>query len=620
MACRIEDYALLSDTQTAALVGTDGSIDWLCFPRFDSPACFAALLGTPDNGRWQLAPVAPVRRVERRYRGDSLVLETVFHTDDGSVAVIDCLPPRDGRLDLIRVVEGRSGTVPMRHHLTVRFDYGSIVPWVHRVAGGLVAVAGPEALRFTTPIDVHGEGYATVGTFTVRAGDRVPFNLTWFPSDETPPLPIDAVTAVATTEEWWQSWVAACSYQGDYADIVRSSLVVLKGLTHAPTGGLVAAATASLPEEIGGSRNWDYRYCWLRDATFSLMALLNAGFTSEASAWRDWLLRAVAGRPDQLQIMYGPGGERRLTELELDWLPGYEGSSPVRIGNAAHGQFQLDVYGELFDALHQARLLGLPEDPQAWRLQQNLLTFVADHWRDADDGIWEVRGGRRDFTHSKVMAWVAVDRAVRTVEQLGADGPVDDWKRLRAEIHADVLAHGVDHRGAFVQSYGSTSLDASLLLVPLVGFLPAHDPRVRATVAAIEAELCDGGFVHRYDTSAGTDGVAGDEGAFLMCSFWLADNYALHGRLQEATDLYERLLDLRNDVGLLAEEYDPRAKRMLGNFPQAFSHVSLVNTAGTLSAARAVRTGALAAPAGGAAAQRGRAGSPLSGEPHTPHP
>lgn len=609
MALRIEDYALLSDTETAALVGNDGSIDWLCFPRFDSPACFSALLGTPDNGRWLIAPAGPVERVERHYRDDSLVLETVFHTETGSVAVIDCLPPRDGRLDLVRVVEGRGGHVPMRMHLTVRFDYGSIVPWVRRVPGGLVAVAGPEAMRLATPVELSGEGFSTVASFDLQEGETVPFSLTWFHSNEEMPLPIDALTAVAATEAWWHDWSSQCTYDGDYAEVAHRSLLVLKALTHAPTGGIVAAATTSLPELIGGERNWDYRYCWLRDATFSLMALQNAGYNHEAAAWRDWLLRAVAGRPDQLQIMYGAGGERRLTEIEVDWLSGYEGSQPVRIGNAAHGQFQLDVYGEIFDALHQARLHGLPDDPQAWELQRQLLDFVADHWQDPDDGLWEMRGERQHFTHSKVMAWVAVDRAICTVEDLGAEGPVDEWRALRDQIRNEVLEKGVDDEGRFVQAYGSKALDASLLLIPLVGFLPADDERVLATVAGIEKELTDDGFVRRYNVEDSQDGLSGKEGVFLMCSFWLADNYALQGRLDEATALYERLLGLRNDVGLLAEEYDPQAKRMLGNFPQAFSHVSLVNTAGTISEARELaRTGKKASEHPGAASQRGAHG------------
>jgi len=593
MASRIEDYALLGDTESAALVGKDGSIDWLTVPRFDSPACFAALLGDEGNGRWQIAPAGPVLRVERSYRPGSLVLETVFHTAEGSVALIDCLPPRDGRYDLARLVEGRSGSVPMRLHLTIRFDYGSIVPWVRRCPGGITAVGGPDAMRLATPVELRSENLETTAEFTVAAGQRVPFTLTWYPSDTPAPQPIDAVTAIAESEAWWRTWSSGCTYDGDYADEVMSSLTVLKGLTYAPSGGLVAAATTSLPEAIGGARNWDYRYCWLRDATFSLMALLNAGFTTEAAAWRDWLLRTVAGSPEQLQIMYGASGERRLTELELDWLGGYEGSKPVRIGNAAHGQFQLDVYGEVLDALHQGRCHGLADEHASWSLQQQLVDYVENHWNEPDDGIWEVRGGRQHFTHSKVMAWVAVDRAIASIEDFGYDGPLDRWKRLRDDIHRDVLEHGVDERGVFVQRYGSPELDASLLMVPLVGFLPPDDERVRNTVTAIEQGLTEGGFVYRYRTlgSEGIDGLAGAEGVFLMCSFWLADNYALLGRHDEAAAMYELLAGLRNDVGLLSEEYDPAGKRMLGNFPQAFSHVALVNTAGNVTASRRAQQG-----------------------------
>ena len=587
MALRIEDYALLSDTASCALVGLDGSIDWLTFPRFDSGACFAALLGNEnENGRWLIAPTEKVERTTRSYRDSSLVLETVFHTASGSVAVIDCMPLGDDRHDLVRVVEGRSGVVQMSMHLTIRFDYGSIVPWVRRTPGGIIAIGGPESLRLATPVETRGEEMATVATFDVRPGERVPFSLCWHESNSTSPQPIDAVTAVEATEAWWSAWATSCTYEGDYRDEVLRSLTVLKGLTHADTGGLVAAATTSLPEEVGGSRNWDYRYCWLRDATFSLMALHEAGFQTEATAWRDWLLRAVAGHPEQLQIMYGSAGERRLTELELDWLGGYEGSKPVHVGNAAHGQFQLDVYGEVIDALYQGQAGQQAFDTNTWSLIQGLIECVEEHWQDPDDGIWEVRGGKRHFTHSKVMAWVAVDRAIACVEQFGQEGPMDQWKQLRSQIKHDVLAHGVNADGAFVQSYGSDAFDASLLLVPLVGFLPSEDPRVAATVTAIEDNLINNGLVRRYNTSSSNDGVAGSEGAFLMCSFWLADNYAMLGRIDDATDLFERLLGLVNDVGLLSEEYDPVAKRMLGNFPQAFSHVSLVNTAGNLCAAR----------------------------------
>ena len=587
MSARIEDYALLSDMEAAALVGLDGSIDWLTFPRFDSPACFAALLGEPRHGRWLLAPAEATRTVSRRYLGDSLVLETVFTCDDGEVAVIDCMPPRDEQLDVVRLVEGRRGRVTMGTELIVRFGYGSVVPWVRRIDGAWFAVAGPDALRLVTPVELQGEGSGddrrSVAEFSVSAGEQVPFVLTWFPSSGECHTPVDARASITAAETWWQGWSDQTTYEGGWATEVRSSLTVLKGLTHASTGGLCAAATTSLPEAIGGVRNWDYRYCWLRDATFTLMALMEAGHSSEAVEWRDWLLRAVAGDPADLQIMYGLAGERELFERELAWLPGYAGSNPVRIGNAAAGQFQLDVYGEVVDALHQATTAGIEFDDNAWELQKALLDFLEGAWQRPDEGIWEVRGPRRDFTHSKVMAWVAADRMVATAERLGLEGPVDRWRALRADIHRDVLDHGVDDRGVFVQTYGSADLDASLLLVPIVGFLPATDPRVIATVAAIERELMVDGFVLRYRTGADVDGLPGGEGAFLLCTFWMADALALQGRHDDARSLFERLLSLRNDVGLLSEEYDPVAKRLLGNFPQAFSHTAIINTAATLS-------------------------------------
>jgi GH15 family glucan-1,4-alpha-glucosidase len=584
MASRIEDYAFLSDTASAALVGRDGSIDWLTFPRFDSPACFAALLGTEEHGRWLLAPVGSVQRIERRYRPGTLVLETTFHTADGVVRITDCLPVRGDALDLVRRVEGVSGRVPMRMHLTVRFDYGSIVPWVHRLPEGLAMVAGPDALLLRTPIELRGADYSTVAEFTVSEGDRVPFELIWHPSHTTPPDGGSVDHAIEVTERWWSEWSGRAPQDGPWSEAVRDSLVVLKGLTYAPTGGIVAAATTSLPECIGGPRNWDYRYCWLRDATFTLLALMAGGYTDEAGAWRDWLLRALAGRPDQAQIMYGPRGEHRLTELELPWLPGYEGSLPVRIGNGAHEQFQLDVFGEVLDALHQARVAEIADTDGAWPLETALAEAVVDRWSEPDDGIWEVRGGQQHFTHSKVMAWVALDRVIRSATRFGLDAPIDRWRSVCHDIRADVLEHGVDDRGVFVQSYGSKALDASALMIPLVGFLPPEDERVVATVEAIDRELTEDGFVRRYHPEhAADDGLSGKEGAFLMCTFWMADCLALLGRQEEAVERFERLLALRNDVGLLAEQYDPGDERMLGNLPQAFSHVSLVSTAETLS-------------------------------------
>jgi GH15 family glucan-1,4-alpha-glucosidase len=579
MSTPIEDYALLGDSETAALVSKDGSIDWLALPRFDSPACFAALLGDEENGRWRIAPAGGVRRVTRRYRS-GLVLETVWETDTGEVAVIDGMPLRDERPDLIRIVEGRKGRVEMTVDLRVRFDYGSIVPWVQTIGGRWRAIAGPDAVVLTTPAELRGEDHRTTAHFAVEAGERVPFELQWYPSHHHMPEPSNPEKAIARTERWWDEWIGRCGYKGRWAADVRHSLTVLKGLTYHPTGGIVAAATTSLPETLGGERNWDYRCCWLRDATFTLLSLLEAGYTEEAEAWRNWLLRAVAGDPSSLQIMYGPAGERRLEERTLPWLPGYEGSAPVRVGNAAHSQLQLDVWGEVMDALWVGRRGGLSASDDAWNLQKALMDYLEGAWKEPDEGIWEVRGPRRQFTHSKVMAWVAFDRAVCTAEVYGLDGPVDRWKALRQEIHADVCANGIDERGAFVQSYGSKELDASLLLVPLTGFLPPEDPRVVATVDAIATELTDeNGFVWRYRPHPEIDGLQGEEGAFLLCTFWLADCYGLIGRLDDATALFERLLALRNDVGLLAEQYDPKAGRMLGNFPQAFSHVALVDTA-----------------------------------------
>jgi len=588
VATPIEDYALIGDTQTAALVSKGGSLDWLCLPRFDGGACFAALLGDESNGCWQIAPAGGLRRVTRRYRDETLVLETEFVTEDGTVRVVDCMSPRVEHPEVVRVVEGVRGRVPMRMQLVIRYDYGSIVPWVRRIDGDVMAVAGPDSLWLRSGVRPHGENLTTVAEFSVSEGQRVPFVLTWCPSTEPPPRAIDAVHAVHETELWWTRWAEKCQFPADSpyrADVLRS-LITLKALTYAPTGGIVAAATTSLPEQIGGVRNWDYRFCWLRDATFTLWALISAGYVDEAAAWRDWLLRAAAGDPAELQIMYGPAGERRLSEMELDWLPGYEGSRPVRIGNAAAEQFQLDVYGEVLDAMHQARGAGIHPDEAAWNLERALVSFVEGAWTHPDEGIWEVRGPRRHFTHSKVMAWVAVDRAVKATEKFGLDGPADEWRRLCAAIHEDVCRHGYDsERNTFTQYYGSEQLDASLLMMPLVGFLPATDPRVRGTVEAIERELTHDGFVMRYpvDASADVDGLPPGEGVFLACTFWLADNLILLGRTEEARALFERLLGLTNDVGLLSEEYDPVAGRMVGNFPQAFSHVSLVNTARNLA-------------------------------------
>ena len=589
---KIEDYGFIGDTETSALVGRDGSVDWLCFPRFDSGACFAKLLGTDEHGFWKIAPAADeeIRATRRRYRGDTLILENEFETAGGTVRLIDFMPVRGTNPDMVRIVEGVRGTVRIAMTLVIRFDYGSVVPWVRRGADGLEMIAGPDALVLRTPAELRGQNLTTVAEFSVRAGERVPFVLTWFPSHEKPPKRVDAEHALRDTETWWTGWSSRCTTgrDGEWAGAVRRSLITLKGLTYRPTGGIVAAATASLPEQIGGVRNWDYRFCWLRDATFTLLALMLGGYTDEARSWRDWLLRAIAGSAAQLQIMYGAAGERRLTELEIPWLPGYENSKPVRVGNAAHQQFQLDVYGELMDALHQTRVLKIGDsDNLAWALQRQLILFLESHWSDPDEGIWEVRGPRQNFTHSKVMAWVAMDRAVQAVEKFGLAGPVDRWRALRAKIHAEVCAKGFsEKRGTFVQSYGSDALDASLLMIALTGFLPADDPRVRATIEAIERELMSDGLVLRNLSGEKNDGLPPGEGTFLLCTFWLADCLALLGRADDARALFERLLAVRNDLGLLAEEYDTRLRRQVGNFPQAFSHVGLINTAHNLSQAR----------------------------------
>ncbi|MCW5798608.1 MAG: Glycoside hydrolase family 15 protein [Nitrospira sp.] len=579
-AAKIEDYALIGDTHTAALISRQGSLDWLCLPRFDSPACFAALLGTPEHGRWLIASEENNTTIRRRYRGDTLVLETHFITPTGTAMLLDFMPPRDRDINVVRIVVGVKGTVRMKMDMTLRFDYGSIVPWVSHRRRFLKAVAGPDAVYLETEIELKGVGFSTVADFTVTEGQEIPFTLTWRASHDTPPRPLITERALSETELWWKKWSQRCTYQGSWRDEVIRSLITLKALTYAPTGGIVAAPTTSLPELLGGVRNWDYRYCWIRDATFTLYALMKAGYHSEAKAWREWLLRAVAGKPSDLQIMYGIGGERRLTELELNWLPGYEQSIPVRIGNAASQQFQLDVYGEMMDTLHQARELGLAANEDSWRVQHAIMEFLESAWDRPDEGIWEVRGPRRHFTHSKVMAWVAVDRAVKAIERCHVDGPLERWRALRTAIHEQVCREGYDsNRETFVQYYGGTSLDGSLLMIPLVGFLPPFDPRVQGTLHAIERELTVDGLVRRYQPSGHVDGLPGDEGMFLPCSFWLVDNLLLSGRVEEARRLYDRLIGLSNDVGLLSEEYDLKNQRLVGNFPQAFSHVSLIDSA-----------------------------------------
>jgi GH15 family glucan-1,4-alpha-glucosidase len=583
MPRRISDYAIVGDTRTAALVDRSGSIDWLCLPRFDSGACFAALLGDERNGRWLMAPADRAERTSRRYRPDTLVLETEFATADGVVRVVDCMPPGESVPNIVRQVEGVAGEVKMRMDLAIRFDYGWIVPWVRRANGVLTATGGPDALALHAPVDTHGEGMTTVAEFTVRAGDRLPFVLSWYRSHEEVPPAIEG-DIVGDAERWWHEWSRACHHAGRWREAVVRSLITLKALTFAPTGGIVAAATTSLPELIGGVRNWDYRYCWLRDATFTLYALMLGGYREEAGAWRDWLLRAAAGAPRQLQIMYGVMGERRLPEMTLGWLPGFRGSTPVRIGNAAAHQLQLDVYGEVSDALFQARKAGIEPEPLAWSLQCEMLEFLEDAWREPDAGIWEVRGPAQHFTHSKIMCWVAFDRAVKTVRRFGFDAPVERWEALRDAVHDEVCTRGYNRtRKAFTQTYGAKNLDASLLMMAPVGFLPATDERIIGTVRAIEHDLIDHGLVLRYRTDETRDGLPAGEGAFLACSFWLADNYALMGRRQEAEALFEQLLALRNDVGLLSEEVEPATGELLGNFPQAFSHVGLVNTAFNLT-------------------------------------
>ncbi|WP_375461180.1 glycoside hydrolase family 15 protein [uncultured Enterovirga sp.] len=597
--CRIEDFALIGDCETAALVGRDGSIDWLCWPRFDSPACFSALLGTPDHGRWKIAPEDVSARMSRRYRPHTLILETRFETDAGAVTLVDFMPPRGTNSDVVRLVVGERGSVAMRMELVLRFGYGADIPWVSRAEDGAVrAIAGPDMVVLRSPVELRGEDMRTVAEFTVEAGQTIPFVLTHGLSHLPIPTAIDFEVALTETESFWTEWAGRyrpAALDGDvrmpkpWAEAVERSLITLKALTYAPTGGIVAAATTSLPEWIGGGRNWDYRYCWLRDSAMTLFALMNAGYMDEAEAWRDWLVRAVAGGSDRMQIMYGLAGERRLEEWEIDWLPGFAGSKPVRIGNGAHGQLQLDVYGEVMSLLHEARVGGLPESSQAWSMQKGMLKALETLWREPDEGIWEVRGASRHFTFSKIMAWTAFDRCIRSAEEFGLDEcPIEHWKSIRDEIHRDVCARGFDLEvGAYVQAYGETALDASLLLLPRVGFLPPDDPRIRSTIEAIERDLVVDGLVRRYHTSEGADGLHGPEGAFLACSFWLADALISIGRVSDAEALFERLLALRSDVGLLAEEYDPKAGRQLGNTPQAFSHVALVNTAHRLAEAKA---------------------------------
>jgi GH15 family glucan-1,4-alpha-glucosidase len=588
MPLRIEDYAVIGNCETAALVGRDGSIDWLCLPRFDSSACFCALLGGPGHGRWLIAPTQNDVKITRRYLSNTLILETVFTSADGSVSLTDFMYRRNGSSELVRIVTGLQGQVPLRTELIVRFDYGAIVPWASQLEDGrLLFIAGPDRLLLDTAVEMHGEDLRTVGDFTVREGEEASFVLNWSPSFRAAPPRLSGEALAEARKQvhsFWTGWATAFKPPEHWGDAVLRSLLTLKALAHWETGGIVAAPTTSLPEQLGGPRNWDYRYCWLRDATFTLYALIGAGILDEAKAWHEWLLRAVAGSPDDLQILYGVAGERRLQEFEVPWLPGYEGSAPVRIGNGAVGQLQLDVYGEVLDAFYVARRAGLSTSDATWALECNLIFHLEKIWREPDEGIWEVRGGRRHFTHSKVMAWVAFDRAVRSIEEFGLEGPLERWRDVRAAIHDEVCARGFDaNENTFVQSFGDATLDASLLLIPIVGFLPPDDPRVQGTVAAIERRLLRDGFVMRYDTGTAVDGLPPGEGAFLACSFWLVDTYVLLGRYDEARMLFERLLALRNDVGLLAEEYDPHSGRQLGNFPQAFSHLALINAAHSLS-------------------------------------
>jgi GH15 family glucan-1,4-alpha-glucosidase len=582
-SAKIEDYGFLSDTQTGALVSREGCVDWLCLPRFDSAACFASLIGEKKNGHWLFTPAENIEKLRRRYRGDTLIIETEIETKSGAVRLIDFMPPRGENPDIIRIVEGLRGEVPMQMELIIRFEYGLIIPWVRKAHDGLEAIAGPDALILRTPIETRGKDLTTVADFTVKKGERIPFVLTWFASHQEPPRAIHAEHALRDTEKFWNEWSGRCDYRGPWREAVMRSLITLKGLSYAPTGGLVAAATTSLPEEIGGVRNWDYRYCWLRDATFTLATLMQVGYKDEAQSWRGWLLRAIAGSAAQMQIMYGVHGERRLDEREIPWLSGYENSTPVRIGNAASNQFQLDVFGGVLQAMYESHRAGLETTEADWRLQVQLMRFLESNWDKPDEGIWEVRGGRRQFTHSKMMAWLAFDRAIKLAAacQYSADENLERWKKIRDEIFLEVCERGYNKKKkAFTQFYGSDALDASVLMIlPRAGFLPASDERVRGTIDAIERELMQDGFVLRYRNDENVDGLPGREGVFLPCSFWFANALHLTGRTDEAKEMFERLLAVQNDLGLFSEEYDPIAKRQLGNFPQAFTHLALVNSA-----------------------------------------
>jgi GH15 family glucan-1,4-alpha-glucosidase len=584
MALRIEDYALIGDCETAALVGRDGSIDWLCVPRFDSGACFAALLGTAENGRWLIAPQGGIRNVRRRYRPGTLILETDFETDEGEATLVDFMSARRDDPDLIRIVVGKRGSVAMRIELIVRYEYGSIVPWVRKTPDGLQAIAGPDSLYLTTPVALHGEDLHTVGEFTVAAGQRVPFTLTWCPSHRHRHPATSADDELQRTEHWWRQWSDRCTFQGPWRETVVRSLITLKALTFKPTGGVVAAPTTSLPEQLGGTRNWDYRYCWLRDATFTLCAMIAGGYREEAGKWRDWLLRAVAGDARAIRILYGLAGERRAIEWEASWLSGYENSQPVRVGNAASGQLQLDVIGEVVDTMRICHRSGLAVGDDDWNLLTSLVEYLESVWRQPDHGIWEIRGEPRQFTHSKVMVWVAFDRAVKAIEHSGREGPLERWRTLRDTIHAEICREAFDERrNTFVQYYGANCEDAALLIMPLVGFLPCNDPRMVGTVNAVEEHLMENGFLRRYPETENVDGLPSGEGAFLACSFWYVQAIAMQGRMEEARQHFETLLKLANDVGLLPEEYDPKLRRFVGNFPQAFSHVGLINAACAIS-------------------------------------